>query len=123
MALGSDGCAENKPRMGWKARQDWRRRQLSVPPTLPTGYYLHSMVVNMMMLCEVNHAQFVNSVTESDAKNDDVAEWDWQQCQLLEPLYPVRVMHDGDECEQREREHAQCKVRAGGEQEESVDEN
>ena len=47
--------------MGWKARQDWRRRQLSAPPTLLTM---------MLMMCEVNHGQIVNSVTESYAKNE-----------------------------------------------------
>ena len=56
--------------MGWNARQDWLRSQLSAPPPLTTVYYLPSMVMNTMLMCEVNHVQIKNSVTESCAKNE-----------------------------------------------------
>ena len=46
--------------------------QLSAPPPLHTVHYLPSVVIIMMMMCEVNHAknQIKNSATKSVAEKD-----------------------------------------------------
>ena len=46
--------------------------QLSAPPPLHTVHYLPSVVIIMMMMCEITHAknQIKNSDTKSLAEND-----------------------------------------------------